>query len=180
MEEIFKPIRGFEDQYEISNLGRVKSYNKSTLFHNEPFHFLKPTITPQGYTQVTLYRADKSRVKKSVHVLVAEAFLENPNNYPCVNHIDENKTNNCADNLEWCTYSYNNAYGTAKIRAIKTISHPVSQYTLDGEWLATYFSSRIASELTGIPNHAIKDCLAKHSQSAGGYLWLYVSDTNNK
>lgn len=66
-----------------------------------------------------LYKNGKAK-KIKMHRLVAETFIPNPNNYPCVNHKDENKLNNCVDNLEWCTYSYNNSYNNCHIRRGKT------------------------------------------------------------
>ena len=60
--------------------------------------------------------------KKTIHRLVAEAFIPNPNNYPCINHKDENKENNNANNLEWCTYKYNSNYGTCRERTLEKIN----------------------------------------------------------
>ncbi len=105
--EEWKPIKGF-DGYLISNFGRVWSDKQKK-------RFMKPHDTGRYY-MVGLYIKNKA-YQKSVHRLVAEAFIPNPNNYPQVNHKDEVKTNNRADNLEWCTSKYNNNYGTAKQRS---------------------------------------------------------------
>ena len=90
-------IKDFED-YTIDEQGNVFSLRKNK--------YLKQTINKYGYCKVTL---QKNKYKKmfSVHRLVAEAFIPNPNNYPCVNHIDSDRTNNNIDNLEWCTHKQN-------------------------------------------------------------------------
>lgn len=115
-EEIWKPIKGYEDAYEVSNLGNVRSIDRYYEQRNKKcekyLHIYKGKVLKQfksnaGYMRVQLSYKYKSS-PKTVHKLVAEAFLDNPNNYSCVNHIDGNKENNCVDNLEWCTYSHNN------------------------------------------------------------------------
>ena len=102
IEEIWKPIKGNE-KYLVSNFGRIKS-----LYTNR---FLKPCIL-DGYYRVVLRKKCKERKQeiKNIHRLVAENFIENKFNYPCVNHKDENKLNNYFENLEWCSYRYNNIY----------------------------------------------------------------------
>jgi len=108
--EIWKDIKGYETLYQVSNLGRVKSLPK--FYQGE--RILKSRKDRYGYLYIGLI---KSKIKKSfkIHRLVAEAFISNPNNYPIVNHKDENKLNNKSKNLEWCTAEYNNMYnGRAK------------------------------------------------------------------
>ena len=104
--EIWKDIKGFEGKYQVSNLGNVRSLR----FRNQNFSKdLAQKINNKGYKVVNL--TDNSKNKPAfVHRLVAMAFVDNPNNYPIVNHKDENPQNNHADNLEWCTYSYNRIY----------------------------------------------------------------------
>jgi hypothetical protein len=174
MQEIWKDIQGFNGKYQVSNKGHVKSFIKSTKHHNEN-HLLKPNINNSGYACVALYYEKGKKKQVLVHVLVASAFLLNPNNYPCVNHKDENKLNNCVDNLEWCTYSYNNAYGTARIRRINTISKRVGQFTINDEWLATYRSATVASEILGISSTSIADCCNGKRSYAHGYKWKFVN-----
>lgn len=171
MQEIWKDIPGCEGLYQVSSLGRIKSFNKSTKFHGAEFHYLKPCISNRGYAQVTFYDKDKNRHKSTIHRLVATLFIDNPNNYPCINHKDENKQNNRVDNLEWCTYKHNNNYGTARMRTKITKSRPVSQYTLDGFWIATYMSAKIASDLLGCSYTIIRDCCNGKLNTAHGYLW---------
>lgn len=116
MKEIWKPFPGYEDNYRISNYGRVLSY-----FRGAP-RILKPIAERyNGYNMVTLYRVPGKPGKKiRIGRAVALAFIPNPDQLPCVNHKDENKRNDRADNLEWCTKAYNTAYGTARERARQT------------------------------------------------------------
>ena len=104
MAETWRNISDFE-RYQVSNYGRVKNLATN--------HILKPFIASSGYLAVALGSGNK----RYVHRLVAQAFIPNPTSLPQVNHRDENKQNNCVDNLEWCTASYNVNYGTAKWRA---------------------------------------------------------------
>lgn len=169
MIEIWKDVPGFEGLYQVSNTGKVKSFRKSSKYGSQPEYMLNPTINNTGYAQVTLYDNTK-RSKFSVHRLVAQLFIPNPDNLPQINHKDENKLNNHVDNLEWCTASYNNAYGTAKIRAIDARSLPVEQLTYDGKVIAVYRSAEIASEIVGVSKNAINHAISNHSQS-NGYFW---------
>ena len=105
--EIWKDIKGYEGLYQVSNLGRVKSLPRKN-HPKEEFRNLSPDS--KGYLRVNLFKNNKGKTHK-VHRLVAEAFIPNPNNYPQVNHKDENKANNNVDNLEWCTNKYNVNYG---------------------------------------------------------------------
>lgn len=119
--EVWKDIPGYEGLYQVSNLGGVKSIKRpdaagSRLLREK---ILKPTIGTRGYLNVGL-RKDNMQKKIEVHRLVAMAFIPNPQNLPQVNHKDEDKVNNCVDNLEWCSRSYNVNYGTRNGRMTKT------------------------------------------------------------
>lgn len=109
LKEVFKPIKGYEDLYEISNLGRVKSLPKKVGRRMRKETFLKSRVSAQGYEMVTLCRNYKS-FNASVHRLVAEAFIPNTENKATVNHIDGNPLNNDISNLEWATQSENNLH----------------------------------------------------------------------
>lgn len=177
MQEIWVPVKNYEQFYQISNLGRIRSFHKKK--NTKSFYILNPTLINSGYYNVTLYSPQAGRHKMLVHRLVAETFIPNPDNLPCINHKDENKLNNSVDNLEWCTYAYNNAYGTARIRRLETITKPISQYTLDGLWLATYQSLSTAGRLLGIASSEIGTA-CKKGNPCKGYYWKSTEAPNNK
>lgn len=107
--EVWKPVVGFEGTYEVSNCGQVRSLPKGRT----KGRILKPYLNRYGYHVVTLRKESGGKnYCLKVHRIVANAFIENPNNYPYINHKDENKTNNFADNLEWCSPYYNVHYGS--------------------------------------------------------------------
>lgn len=121
-EEIWKDIVGYEGLYQVSNLGNVKSLQRLEKTKDGKSRIRNGRI--MKFSKSQYYQLDLCKngfiTKYSVHRLVAQAFIPNPNNYPCINHKDENKLNNTVENLEWCTYSYNSRYGESpKIRAIK-------------------------------------------------------------
>lgn len=115
MQEVWKDIDGYEGKYQVSNLGRVKSLNYNRTGEEK---LLKPLENKCGYVRVVLYK-DRRAKNYLIHRLVAETFIPNPNNYPIINHKDENKQNNKVKNLEWCTYEYNNTYGSTIERAVE-------------------------------------------------------------
>ena len=121
IEEIWRPIEGYEGLYEVSSYGRVRSLdrydNRNCFRKGKVLSLLKGEY---GYIQVSLYY-NRKMYKKYVHRLVAEAFLPNPDNLPEVNHKDEDKTNNNVDNLEWCGRKYNLSYGSRQERYRNTM-----------------------------------------------------------
>lgn len=113
MEEVWKAIDGYEGLYQVSNLGRVRSLDRIKNNHFYKGKVLKELKDRDGYSIVNLYGCKISKTHK-VHRLVALAFVANPKNLHQVNHIDENKGNNAASNLEWCTPWYNLTYGSRR------------------------------------------------------------------
>lgn len=114
MTEIWKDIVGYEGLYQVSNLGnvkRLKGYKGRGKGYIVEEHLIQPSINSRGYQNVILCKNGKTKTF-AMHRLVAIAFLDNSDNLPQVNHKDEDKTNNCVDNLEWCDSKYNNNYGT--------------------------------------------------------------------
>ena len=116
MEE-WRYIKGYEGKYQISNYGRVKSLKNSKGNYREKI--MNPNDDTHGYLKVNLSKNNKKKTYK-IHRLVAIHFIDNPNNYECVNHKDENKQNNRVENLEWCTKKYNTNYGTTQKRHSET------------------------------------------------------------
>lgn len=111
MEEIWKDIENYEGYYQCSNLGRVRSVDRyiKGRYNNMQFkkgQLLKPRLNVNGYLQVSIDK-QKHHTQKYIHRLVAETFIDNPNNSETINHKDGNKTNNCVENLEWTSYSEN-------------------------------------------------------------------------
>lgn len=125
MEE-WRDIKGYEGLYQVSNEGRVKSLERDwTVGKGGNRHkdetIMKLQKSPRGYYRLTLTK-DGIETYKLVHRLVAEAFIENPNGYPYINHKDENPSNNSVENLEWCTPFYNNTYNDRHLKAAPKIS----------------------------------------------------------
>ncbi len=113
--QIWKDIPGYEGKYQVSNTGRVRSLNYNGTGKTK---VMKPSTNKLGYKRINLCKDGKKK-KYSVHRLVALTFIPNPNNYPIINHKDENPSNNYYKNLEWCTYEYNNNYGTKREKLSK-------------------------------------------------------------
>lgn len=166
MKEIFKPVIGYEGLYEVSNLGRIYSFYKQKFIH--------PRSNGRGYLQVELTK-DKKQKMHFIHRLVAIAFLPNPEKLPQVNHKDENKENNCIDNLEWCTSKYNMSYGTRTERAVAHYKKTVMQLDTDDNVIQIYDSVADAERMNGF-NHSniVNVCNGKH-KTAYGFKWKYVN-----
>ena len=187
-EEIWKDVEGYEGYYMVSNRGNVKSLNYR---HTSKERILKPQKNNDGYLNVLLYQDGKGKTYK-VHRLVATAFCENPHGFKEVNHIDEDKTNNCADNLEWCSRSYNCTYNgrakksgkktAEKLRGrklseetIKKISKPVYSINKVSGLITYWNSAKEASMQMGINNGHICECLKGRRNSAGNHYWMYAN-----
>lgn len=164
MTEIWKDIPGYEGLYSISNIGRLRNDKTNRL--------LKPWIDKDGYL---VYDLTKNKVKKHyrAHRLVAQTFIPNPNNYPLVNHKDEDKTNNKVSNLEWCTLEYNLNYGTRTERSALKHSKSISKYNLNGNFIATYKSLTEAAKLNNLLKGHISSVALGKQKTAGGFIWKY-------
>lgn len=169
MHEIWKPVLGYDGRYMVSNLGNVMSVGRiDSLNRSHPSTLLSPSDSG-AYLHVNLCKDGISKTF-CVHRLVAAAFIVNPFEFPCVNHMDENKFNNRADNLEWCSHEYNNNYGTSNYRQARAKGRKVAQYNLDGEFVADYFSISEASRRTAFSQGAIYNGLAT-GRATNGYFW---------
>ena len=164
--EKWKEISGYEGLYEVSDQGRVKSLGNDKSRKEK---ILKPWKTHDGYLKVAL-RKDGHTKRTSVHRLVAEAFIQNPNNLETVNHKDEVKINNVASNLEWMSRADNVAYSQPQWakRSVQMFDKKT------GELLATFPSTMEANRVTGINQSSISQCCNGKLKSAGGYVWRYL------
>lgn len=179
--EVWKDVKGFEEAYQVSNLGRIKRKRRiDSNNRTQKERIMQPSIYSNGYMNVDLRMNNKKR-RVSVHRLVAETFIDNPLNLPQVNHKDENKTNNCAANLEWCTAQYNIRYNKGVERRRETAikkSNEVSKYSLDGKFIEKYrCPSDAADSVNGACSEIVSCCYRKaHSLSYRGYMWRFSSE----
>lgn len=170
--EEWRPVVGYEGKYEVSNLGKVDALD----FHRQGIRrALKQVKLNSGYIRVTLYK-NGVPTHYQVHRVVASAFIPNPNNYPCINHKDENKENNVVSNLEWCTILYNNNYGTTPQRISEKNSFPVIQMSMNDEFIAEYTSVTQAARKTGATVSGISAVCRGELRKSFGYKWRYVDE----
>lgn len=169
MTEIYKTIEGYPN-YEVSNLGNVKSLNYN---HTNKEKVISPTLR-NSYHSVQLYNENGFK-RCNVHRLVAEAFIPNPNNLPQVNHINENKTDNRVENLEWCTRQYNCNYGERNKKISKGCKKKIIQYSKNGKIMKEWGSLTEASKTLNISLSDISLCCRDKLKSAGGYKWKYTT-----
>lgn len=167
--EEWKSIEGYT-RYEVSNMGKVRN------IHTKQLKAIRQTKT--GYC-ITDLKENGQKKTAYVHRLVAQAFIENAFSYPCINHKDENKANNCVDNLEWCSVEYNNKYGkhNQKIRETKTRLYGCKVAQVDretGEVIKIYKSKKEGAEAIGVKPPAIDWALSKPTHTSGGYRWVVV------
>lgn len=203
-EEIWKDIPGYEGLYAVSNMGRVRSFADANPV-NRRNRILKPAFDGKGnYLFVGLHKDGK--VKHAyIHRLVAIVFVPNPHNLPQVNHKDECKTNNRADNLEWCTRSYNSRYGHGRERMIESrrmnnnmkelaekakatkilrgthdAEKAVLQFSMSGEFIRMFRSAtEVERELGFCRSNVAKCCQGKYRQ-ANGFIWRYEKEVSHE
>lgn len=167
-------VAGYEDLYQVSDQGHVKSLERADSWgRTVKERFLKPRIDRDGYLRLNLCAGGKRKMF-SVHRLVCEAFHENPDNKPQVNHINEIKTDNRASNLEWSTRKENCNHGTRNVRMAKTKSKPVGQYTSDGELVKIWPSTIEAERQTGFSKGNISYAANGKYKQAYGFIWKYI------
>lgn len=190
-EEIWKPVKEFEELYHISSYGRLKSFKK---YKNG--YILSQTNKNNGYFSIILSDFNTKKVKHTrIHRLVAETFIENPNNKNVVNHIDCNKQNNRVENLEWVTqkenfeHAYFNKLVTTKgLYNYNNFIKPkiVYQVDLEGNFIKSYENCKIASLETGICHRNILQVARKEEykpgkirKQAGGFIWTFKEGDKN-
>lgn len=186
-ETIYKPIPGYEGMYSVSNKGDVYSHYTNRV--------LSPKLSNKGYLRVTLCKGKGNHKTIVVHRLVAEVFIPNQENKPTVNHINEDKTDNSVENLEWATIAEQNLHGTRTERArlhtdytkrsekidYKAIAskHDYSRQDMcnrektavykDGELLGIFASQHDASEFSGVSKSKVSMCVNGKKKSCKGY-----------
>ena len=175
----YRDIEGYEGHYMVDAKGNVFSLKRKKI--------MTPCKSNNGYMQVHL-SIDGVMKSHKIHRLVAKAFIPNPYNLPQVNHKDEDKTNNCVENLEWCTQSYNMNYNDGQKRRASSRdyeeiskkrseaqSKEVTQYDFDGRIVAIWRNAYVAEE-HGYNRTMINQCCLGNKKSHKGYVWKY---TNN-
>jgi len=190
--EIWKDIEGYEGLYRISNLGRVmgldrdicvKRYGK-TYIRTQKGGIIRIQKDTTGYNQVQLHSGSREKIHTfRVCVLVAKHFIPNPENKPCVDHINTDRTDDRACNLRWATYKENSEnpltmqhhQETHKVPHVPT-RKPVAQYTKDGVFIRKWSCADEAAKALFLTKSNIQSVAGHrpHSHTAGGYKWEYV------
>lgn len=178
VEEIWKDIIEREGLYQVSTFGRIKSLAKTSSKGCKKDRILKVGTDTAGYPYM-IFVKNKKLKGVSVHRLVAKAFIPNPENKPCVNHINGIKSDNRVENLEWCTYQENVIHAInlglrfARKGSESKCSIPISQFTLGGEWIKDWGSGRQIFRETRFSATRIALCIRKKRGTAYGFLWKF-------
>jgi hypothetical protein len=183
MNEIWKPIDGYEGVYEISSLGnvrRIQYFDAASEAHHKSNLFvpMKTYVTKSGYKRIKLSKNGNEK-HLVIHRLVAKAFIDNPNKYKIVNHKDLDKLNNSVDNLEWCTQKQNVQHALISLppnswNQNKDKAKQVGQYDLDGNLIAIYASAREAERQTNCSQSHISNCCNGKQKKHKGFKWGYI------
>ena len=189
--EEWRDVVGYEGDYMVSNLGRIvvlsriiyrTRKNGMKVKYNMKPHLNSTYTSPSSPYRRTTFIKNGKQDTQLIHRVVAMAFIPNPNNYPCVDHIDDNPSNSVASNLQWCTYKMNNSKEHHRKSSSKSKmgipSHSrvaVVKLTTDGKFVQIYPSLHHA-ELEGFSRSAIRKVIQGKYQKHGGYKWMYLSD----
>jgi hypothetical protein len=184
--EIWKDIPNYEGLYQVSSVGRVKSvsrtvYGKRVQFLKE--RIMKPTLDANDYYYYVKLRKDGRYKKFYVHRLVCIAFVPNPNNHPCIDHINDDQTDNRACNLQWCTHKFNNSKEhhclaeslSQRGKILTSIRKPIVQLSTNGD-LIQIFPSMTDADLKGFQHSAIHRVIHNKLKTHRGFKWMYLSD----
>lgn len=181
--EEWRDAVGYEGHYQVSNLGRVRSVDHTTVHKDGRVSrykgkMLAISLNGDGYRK-TIFSVNGVHTHPRICRLVAMAFIPNPNNYDQVNHKDENKLNDCVGNLEWCDAKYNMNYGTAPRRRGEKKRKPVEQFTLNGEFIRRWPCASIAEKETGVDHSHIARCCKSKLRQTKGFIWKYAESEEN-
>lgn len=182
MSEIWKPVKGYEGLYEVSDFGNVRSLSRRAGKIHIKGRVLKPFQNKNGYLCVCLSKAGTTKTV-GIHRLVAAAFVSNPNGKKTVNHINEDKSDNRANNLEWLTLRENIHYGTRAERQQQSITESIGvavvQISSDGHnAVARYDSiSEAAKSISAQPSDILNSIST--GQKCRGYHWRRIDGITN-
>lgn len=176
--ENWKPVKGYEIFYEVSDKGRIRSLDRVTVFKDGRTRkfFGKileiKTTNRSGYLTIGLHD-NGSQKTVLVHRLVAEAFVDNPQSYNEVNHIDQDKLNNSAENLEWCTHKENVNHGDEIERGAIKQRRNFKQLDLNGNLIKIWSGFKEMQRETGFQRKSVYDCCVGKRDSYKGFRWEY-------
>ncbi len=185
--EIWKDIHGYEGLYQVSNLGRVRSYDRIVKCKGNSERIVKGKILSPSrhgkvckdgsfYLHVGLTDCNKTTKYITIHRLVALEFCPNFSSelYTEVNHIDKDKHNNRADNLEWCNRAENNHHSFITETLNNSKKKAVLQLTISGEIIKEFSGVREAARELGLKTHKhIGECCNGKAKTAGGFRWKW-------
>ena len=179
LNEEWKPVKGYENRYLVSNHGRVISLGRIIeavdgfeRHYREKLLKLNPNKV-RGYVAVRLYDDEGNYEHVEVHRLVALHFLENPEGLPLVNHIDQVRSHNDVENLEWCTFAHNLHHKGAHRKGREKIKKKVFQYTLDEDFIRAWPSATDCARETGIDRSGISHVCNGHKAHHAGFIWKF-------
>lgn len=180
--EIWKQIQGYKPIYQVSNYGRVRSIARQTNANGGVFHRKEKMLTPiqdrAGYWFVYLYREDGKHTVP-VHRLVAQCFVDNPQNKPEIDHIDGDKSNNIPENLRWVTHRENCANPVTSVKQKKYVEgrakHKcnIAAYTKEGKFVGSWETITMAAKATGTNRHSISYAAKGKYKTSNNLIWKY-------
>ena len=186
MEEVWKPVDGYEELYEVSNLGRIRRLKFVNMYGSQDkIIILKPQKRKNGYIQI-IFRDKERSSERLLHRVVAMAFLPKVDGKEFINHKDGNKANNRVDNLEWCTRSENmkHAYRSGlavpsskgKFGENSNSAKAVEMLDLNGNVLKKFGSLIDAAKFVGVSrsSNICMCCKNGKRKTAYGYMWRYA------
>lgn len=176
--ELWRDIKGYEGYYQVSSIGRVKRIEKIVMQFNYQLQKEIPITYPKrylkfdnvkGYNRVTLSLGNKQE-RFVVHRLVAQHFIDNPDNKPCVNHINSIRIDNRVDNLEWCTHEENERHKRI------SMTNPIISISPTGD-MKEWEILKDCARGVGIHRSNISRCLTGKQESSKGYKFRYKTPT---
>ena len=190
--EEWRDVVGYEGDYMVSNLGRIVVLSRIIyrtrkdgvkVKYNMKPHLSSTYTSPSSPYRRTTFIKDGKQDTQLIHRVIAMAFIPNPNNYPCVDHIDDNPSNSVASNLQWCTYKMNNSKEHHRIteslskkgKRLPSIQKPIVQLSTSGKLVRVY-PSMTDADIKGFQHSAIHRVIHNKLKTHRGFKWMYLSD----